>query len=305
MPLTKPSRRADDRPGNGRRAVRARIVRSAVLSDARPRGWRNADRHAARRPARGRRAVAPGHHWIRSRRFRLAASALFRGYGLGGARVWRMGWAVRSDVANGVNGNALDDSDPRRHEVPISFGLSYSQALCWAWPTARCALLPQRRRRQRRAAQAVGAHEHVREGLRRTSKRTRASRVPVAGDAPRCRYGQTQCSRQAFRRSRRRRAECRAARTQYCLDPCHEHGADLSLHWLRARDLFPCPLDAHIGPGVSRRLPGALLSASSACTGRPAACSGWISCRSRSRNAPTSERQHSWRSSPPRESPSS
>ena len=35
---------------------------------------------------------------------------------------------------------------------------------------------------------------------------------------------------------------------------------------------------------AARRLPGALLSASSACTGQPAACSGRISCRSRSRN---------------------
>ena len=155
----------------------------------------------------------------------------------------------------------------------------------WAWPAARCALLPQRRRRQRRAAQAVGAHEHVQEGLRRTSKGTRTRRVPVAGDAPRWRYGQARCSRQAFRRSRRRRAECRAARTQYRLDPCHER-ADLSLHWLRARDLFPCSLDAHIRPGVAAAawcVAFGILSLYWAAGGML----GVDSCRSRSRNAPT------------------
>jgi hypothetical protein len=48
------------------------------------------------------------------------------------------------------------------------------------------------------ATQAVGAHEHVQERLRRPSQRARACRLPVAGDAPRRRHRQAGRSRQAF-----------------------------------------------------------------------------------------------------------
>jgi hypothetical protein len=76
-------------------------------------------------------------------------------------------------------------------------------------------------------------------------------------------------------------------------------------HWLRARDPFSMLARRPYQAWASRRLPGAWLSASSACIGQLAARSGWISWRSPYRNAQTSERQASSRSSPRRESPSS
>jgi hypothetical protein len=54
--------------------------------------------------------------------------------------------------------------------------------------TRASALLPQDRGRRPRAAQAVGAYEHVQERLRRPSQRARTRRLPMAGDAARRRH---------------------------------------------------------------------------------------------------------------------